>query len=274
MIHASILWLMLEGLGPVQLVTPIERGKDSAIVVLNTELAELDSRCPRRMGQFEVGSRAHPDWLRRNQAGWDPGSIRKVVQEAVSRSAREIAGPTPVVCVSIAGRGAERLLERMRGIGGLARAPNTIALFVAPAISPAWLESLPFTISHEYHHLAAPIVAVSGLDVLVREGKAHHFAWSLYAHLLHPSAVAIRDNQIREAISTIGEHLADTPARFTREFMFGGEYFGGKVPTWAGYTVGYILVRDYAQERPGLSLADLSRVDAARIWVDRAEPRR
>jgi hypothetical protein len=42
--------------------------------------------------------------------------------------------------------------------------------------------------------------------------------------------------------------------------MFGGPYFGDRVPTWAGYTVGYCLVRAFAPGHPDLTHEDLTRL--------------
>lgn len=242
---------------------------DSVLVLLSTDVSNHDARCPVRTRQFTVADeRADPAWARENLVGWDPAAIRTTVEDAYQRSSAEIPIPgTIIICVALAAPSGREVIARMQGIAGGAYQPRTIALYVTPAQSPEWLEHLPFTVAHEYHHLAAPTVAASGLDVLVREGKAHYFAWTLYPELLHPSAAALAPEDLPAAYATIAQHLEDSPGGFTREYMFGGEYFGGRVPRWAGYTLAFEMLRAYAARFPDRSLAELAAADPREVWA-------
>lgn len=104
--------------------------------------------------------------------------------------------------------------------------------------------------------------------MLIREGKAHHFAWTLYPAHLHPSARALESAEVALAWSRIRGAL-DAPARdFTRTYMFGGAYYGDVVPGWAGYTIGYCLVRGYAERNPERTISDLVRTPPREFLVE------
>ncbi len=244
--------------------------RDSIVVILNIEPPDLDPRCPQRAGQFQFAAASESDWVRRNSDGWDWDQVRAVVRRTLAESESAVPGPARiVVCVTLASESSLAILERMRGIAGSAAPPNHIDLFVAPAVSPGWPRQLPFTIAHEYHHLATAQPAPSGLDVMIREGKAHHFAWTLFPDLLHPSAMALAGDDLDAATVTIADHVMDPAPQFTLDFMFGGDYYGGKVPRWAGYTLGFELVRAYSRRHGGLSPLDLVAVPSERIWAER-----
>ena len=80
----------------------------------------------------------------------------------MTRAAQALPGGPPVdICLGIAARPEEPTLQRLRGIGGGAFYPNTILLLVAPSLNEEWLDDLPVTLAHEYHHLAVPVQAAS-----------------------------------------------------------------------------------------------------------------
>lgn len=217
--------------------------------------------CPPAFGQLEAAT-ADRDraWIARQAPRWSAREVERVVGAALADAERALGTVQTRVCVQLAAEPRSPMLARMRGIGGGAT-PSTgvISLFVAPTLaSPDWPGDLAFAVAHEYHHLVARRPGSRGLDVLIREGLAHHFAWTLYPARLHPSANALATAAEESAAwLVVRSHFDLAGAEFTNRFMFGGAYFGGDVPTWAGYTIGFRIVRSFAERHPTWSPRDL-----------------
>ncbi len=244
-------------------------GQSDLLVVVNLHEGVLDPRCPRRSGQFQIADSAGSEWTAQNAREFDSVAIERVVSETFLRSSESHEADLDLlVCVSLASDQNLAILELMRGISGFAYG-GMIALFIAPALNRDWLHFLQFTIAHEIHHAATARPATNGLDVLIREGRAHHFAWTLFPELLAPSAQAVDQSDYGTVMDTITAHIADPPAEFTTTIMFGGEYFGGAVPRWAGYTVGFDIVRRFASSNRDLTLSELARIPPRVIWQAR-----
>ncbi|MEM7415306.1 MAG: DUF2268 domain-containing putative Zn-dependent protease [Gemmatimonadota bacterium] len=229
-------------------------------LILSTGVSTRDPVCPARAYQFALDPEDDPEWRRANRSLWEEEEVISAVRRAMALARSALPFDGVVVCLGLSGRPSDPTLERMKGISGAAFVPKTIFLVVAPSMNPDWLADLEVTVAHEYHHLATQRPAPTGLHVLIREGLAHNFAARLYPDRIHPSADALRPDQIAPAWEKILAHLDDEPRSFLRTYMFGGPYYGGEVPGWAGYTLGYCLVWAYAQTRPGISPAELSEV--------------
>ena len=235
---------------------------DPGRLILSRGMADAHPSCPVSALQFGLDPEDDPAWSSAQGAGWDPDEVIPVVRGAMARARAALPGPAIDLCLGLSGRPTNPTLARMNGIGGAAFPPATMMLVVAPALNPDWLERLPFTIAHEYHHLATTRPAPTGLEVLIREGRAHHFAWQLYPQTLHPSAMALTAEQIGPAWRTIRDNLTMPSGPFLRRYMFAGTFYGGEVPGWAGYTIGFCLVWAHAEARPGVAPLDLARVPA------------
>ena len=234
--------------------------EEAGRLILSTGASTRHPECPDRAYQFALDPEDDSEWRRENRSLFEEEEIVPVIRRAMARARAALPFKRVNVCLGLAARPSGPTLSRMRGIAGAAFVPETIFLVVAPSMNPNWLSDLEVTVAHEYHHLATQGPAPTGLDVLVREGLAHHFAARLYPDRIHPSANALSPDQIAPAWAKILPHLRDEPGSFLRTYMFGGPYYGGEVPGWAGYTLGYCLVWAYAQDHPGISPAELSEV--------------
>ena len=252
-----------------QEVVPLDPGDESAgRLILSTGMSTRHSDCPAQAYQFALDPEDDSEWRRANRSLWDEEEVIPAVRRAAARARAALPFDGVVVCLGLAGRPTDPTLERMRGISGAAFVPKTIFLVVAPSMNADWLLDLEVTVAHEYHHLATQRPAPTGLEVLIREGLAHHFAARLYPDRIHPSANALSPDEIAPAWETIRSHLRDAAGSFLRTYMFGGPYYGGEVPGWAGYTLGYCLVWAYAQDHPGITPLELSEVPPGH-FVDR-----
>ena len=238
-------------------------------LILSTSIASTFASCPRTTGQFSLDDERDVEWSQANRARWDEDQIVSTVRTAVAKAQAAFPSAPVDICLGIAGPpGEDPTLGLMGGIGGGAFPSNVIGLYVAPSLNADWLDELSFTIAHEYHHVATARPARDGLAVLLREGKAHHFAAAQYPEFLHASARALSAEQVGPAWVKIRQNLEGNPRRFLRAYMFGGPFFGNEVPRWAGYTVGYCLAAMYANAHPELSLRELDRVPLGEFIAD------
>ncbi len=239
-----------------------EDGAESTVWITR-QRSELVAPCPESVYQFSADAGSDPEWTRRNLELWDEAGLFGAVEQALRSSRAAMPGAPPDVCVVLAESPSGPVLELMGGIGGATVAPDLVVLYVAPSLNSDILRELPFTIAHEYHHAVTWAQWPTGLDVLLREGRAHHFAWLLYPDVLHPSARALSPDQVDPSWERIRPALESPAREFQDTFMFGGPWFGSVVPRWAGYTIGYCLVRAYADAHPELSPASLAAVPSA-----------
>lgn len=171
-------------------------------------------------------------------------------------------------------------------------------LFVNPEV-PAMATGLENTLVHEYHHFWRMAATGSGrggdftlLDAIVYEGLAEYFC----GQVLGPEGVGrwaqqLSAGQARQAWLALGPHLASVDEAVRTEYLLGSlaahpdqwELYralldsphivtmdGGQnfVPPWAGYSVGYHLVSDYAAQHPDCSLRELTEAPAqAFAWA-------
>jgi uncharacterized protein YjaZ len=240
----------------------IALGDYESAIRFQPNASALTPPCPPSVLQFGLDRVDDHAWTQSNRPQWSTEALFDVVEAALRRSHAALPGLAPDVCVGLAARPGDPVLQRMAGIGGATVAPDVVALFVAPSLNPILLDVLPFTIAHEYHHAVHWESWPTGLDVLIREGQAHHFAWTLYPELLHPSASALAGDQIGSAWRAMRPHLGEPSRQFIPAYMFGGAHNGNRVPGWAGYTIGFCLVWDYASRHPGLTPEEIARIPA------------
>lgn len=231
-------------------------------LIIGLGTSEAHQGCPASGFQFSLDPEDTPEWTHHNRELWDESAVISAVRSSVSRARAKLPIETLDICIGIAARPPDPTLQAMGGVGAAAFAPATMVVFVAPSLDPSWLQVLSATVAHEYHHLAVPTRAPRGLDVLIREGKAHHFAAVQEPGVMQASARALTTAQLAPAWETIRADLNAASGQFLRRYMFGGPYFGGVVPRWAGYTVGYCLVWAYSDSHPELTVAELGRVKA------------
>lgn len=100
------------------------------------------------------------------------------------------------------------------------------------------------------------------LETTIREGLAEHFVAEVlggtargpYAEVLsQKEAHSLWTEVYRDRIFLRGDD-------HTSPYQFGGGRSG--LPLWAGYSVGYHLVSWYREAHPGLSVPDLTQLDA------------
>ncbi len=179
--------------------------------------------------------------------------------------------------------------DDFHGVFGYVTDTHHMFLFVNPE-SPTLSTGLEHTIVHEYHHFwrmaSRPEEDYTLLDALIYEGLAEHFvshilgpqhvgrwAQSLTTSEAHPVWLQFQSclGTMDEVVRT--EYLLGSLVAHPEQFeeyrpMLDAKHVvtldSGKpfVPQWAGYSLGYHLVCDYAARHPDHSLQDLTKTSA------------
>lgn len=146
------------------------------------------------------------------------------------------------------------------GIGGYTIGPGDVDVVVDaayPGLARILPERLPPLAAHELHHAARwqgigyPYMTL--LEAMVTEGLADHFAIELLGSPIPPWCDAFPESQTERWLARARPELDSTG--YDHPAWFFGR--GTELPVFAGYTLGYRLVRDYLASHPGSSAAGL-----------------
>lgn len=196
--------------------------------------------------------------------------VERVVEGALSKSARKLPGPDTTVCVFVADDyQATYSYQEGMGASGFAAGSGRIALFVAP--EGDWKEWLPYTTAHEYHHSAwtsiwkdthregEPLSELA--DYLVFEGRADSFAHLLYPERSAPWTRALSSQEEGKLWKVMRKDLGSPDQDTWEGYAFGGP----QAPRWTLYTIGFHVVQGYLGRHPGQDVREWSAVEARKI---------
>jgi uncharacterized protein YjaZ len=138
---------------------------------------------------------------------------------------------------------------------------DTIHFVVYP--SKDTIHTLKSTVVHEYHHHYRISALNNGhsnvtlLEKIIREGLAEHFVAEILGTDFHgPWVGALTEEDARMYWTTLYSKHTQAYGDKTDLFVFGGGSSG--VPFWAGYSMGYYLVKWYRQLHPDASVMALT----------------
>ena len=139
---------------------------------------------------------------------------------------------------------------KMRGTAGFTPWKNTILLYINP--SPGWEESLERTTAHEFNHAAALTYRSKWptlLGALIFEGLGENFRADVIRNNSAPYDKVLTLTEGRKLFSALENRLNSCSRKLRRELFFGK----GRYPLWAGYSLGYQIVRSFRKRNPTLS---------------------
>jgi hypothetical protein len=173
----------------------------------------------------------------------DAAKVPAVAERALARAAAALPGATVNVCLFMGEL--SRGLPYLSGVGGVALGGGRIKLILHP--QPKGLHKVPYTVAHEYHHEVAYVLGPGGwdpIDIMIREGKADHFAVGLYPDLRPPHTQPLEPADLKNALVEIESYQRTRPPAgvFQRDFMIGKNT---RVLPWPGYRLGYEMVEQY-----------------------------
>ena len=186
------------------------------------------------------------------------GRIRAQLRAAATVAVKHL--PLEGGGVDVVVRDDPRMVIAEVGLGGYAPDGHTVFLALDPDhehFERALEHEVFRMLAHELHHVARRRASARGhtlLDALVSEGLADHFSIEVTGMEPPPWAVALDPEQTAGMSERArGDH--DNPRYDHRAWFFGSTDF--EIPRWTGYSLGFQIVADYLERRPGSSAAAL-----------------
>lgn len=133
---------------------------------------------------------------------------------------------------------ADSIRRRMNGVIGFSEAPGALWLQIIPI--SGWLDKVPYTIVHEYHHAISyeygviPAKGKTLLDTILAEARADWFATTLYPASRAPWTIPLPPNDEDTVWSAMLPVLDSREGTDVERFFFDVE---DDVPQWAGYRI-------------------------------------
>lgn len=140
--------------------------------------------------------------------------------------------------------------ENLNGVCGYVFDEYTLFLSIAP--KSKWKSEISKIVAHEYAHNVRwhckeyALVHLSLLSQLISEGLAEHFKQQVFKCDADKYAAALTTKQEREVWKMISNKLDSHDDDFLAAVIFGS--WEQRIPHWAGYTIGYNIVRDYLKK--------------------------
>lgn len=195
--------------------------------------------------------------------------VGRVVEGALRKSARELAGPDTTVCVLAADdRQADFSYGEGTSVGGFAAGSGRILLSLDP--EGDWREWAPYVTAHEYHHSVwtdARTASHPGaeqlelVDYLAFEGRAEAFARLVYHEKEWPATWELSPEEEAKQWEAMREDLASEDLAPWRRYAFGG----GDTPPATLYAIGLHVVEGYLQRHPDQDVEAWTALDAREL---------
>lgn len=111
-------------------------------------------------------------------------------------------------------------------------------------------------LAHEMHHARRRRTVGYGstlFEAIVTEGLADHFSIEVTGIAPPPWSVALTGNELQDWIQTASNSWDQSPYNHSAWFVGTDP----SIPRWAGYAIGFELVKNYLAENPGKMPSDL-----------------
>ena len=210
----------------------------------------------------------------------EEASPKTVVENALAACARSLPRPDLNTRVFLLpGDGESRVLvHQMKGVLGFSLGAQAMMVFLWP--TSGWQTWLTYTVTHEYVHLVRNLLFPRGLsggkfiytktqepetllDALVAEGLADVFATGEFPRVTPPWTDALAPEVEGRLWPRIHRRLGVSDPNEIRRVLFGD---GDRMPLWAGYTIGFRIVKGYLASNPSAQPASLIGAPAAAIF--------
>lgn len=131
--------------------------------------------------------------------------------------------------------------KKMTGVSGYTPGRNVIHIYLNP--TKGWQAALKGTIAHEFNHLVFFKYhrCQTLLDSIIFEGLAENFKNYAVGGRLSPWSRALTFRGSKKLFLKLKGPLKSKSAKLYQSVFFGS----GNYPLWAGYSVGYYLVKSF-----------------------------
>lgn len=188
-------------------------------------------------------------------------SIKAAYSKAIERVASELGLNTvDIVCLQD-----EKMVIPEIGVGGYTPNRNLVYIYVDTKKDISENE-LYNTLCHELHHAKrydGPGYGKTLFDSMIFEGLATAYE-AENEHAFIPEQLMARQDTLK-LIDNVKEHFTDTDFNHFKWFIYDE---GNELPRWAGYEIGFYIVRNYL-ERTNKKASDLV-TEASDIFLEYA----
>lgn len=204
---------------------------------------------------FAPDARVSADEREAQAANFDRSAFVQIATDAWRHANAALPQGPVLLCVDLAPATDAFTRDVMGGVAGVTAGRGRIILRVHPDAD--WQAALPYALAHEMHHSYwltdhfDPAAAFTLGDYMVLEGRADYFAGTLFEYPA-PWTMALDAAAYETAWRMVSRNLSATDWATLEASMFGSPQAG--LPMWAGYTIGYRLVRDRMAREPTLDL--------------------
>ncbi|MFH1650339.1 MAG: DUF2268 domain-containing putative Zn-dependent protease [Candidatus Woesearchaeota archaeon] len=169
----------------------------------------------------------------------DEKEVKVCIKKAFERCNKLIT--SEVIHVFVFSTSSSFVTKYMNGVSGYTPWKSTI--LVALNAVPSWQYVLTATIAHETVHAIAlnKLKRTTLLDDFVAEGMAEAFREHILKDGQSVFSKAVSKTKSKKIFSNVKNSLAEPSDNIYGEIFFGT----GKYPLWAGYSIGYYIVKDF-----------------------------
>ena len=171
----------------------------------------------------------------------------KEVKEIVEKNVRSVQNyiKEKEIFVYVFPHSSDFVIKKMGGITGRTVWKDTI--YIEVFAFENWKEKFSNVMIHELTHLITGYYGQFTIgESLIHEGLAENFRESLLGGS-EPWTKAISKIEVLKILKEIKSSMKIKDFNVYKEIFFGA----GKYPNWSGYTIGYILVKDYLKNKYG-----------------------
>ena len=194
--------------------------------------------------------------------------VAKLIEDECAKSLKKIADKLPISGVDVVVYDNPQRVIPEVGIGGYS--PSAHLVFISLDAKSSTLtkiirEQFKRTLAHELHHCIRgrnPGYGKTLLEALVSEGLADHFDLEVNGTSPQPWCTALRKEDI-VMFSKRAEREYTAKDYNHRAWFFGSNI--KEIPRWAGYALGYDLVKKYLVQHPDESPASLVNMSAGKL---------
>ena len=139
------------------------------------------------------------------------------------------------------------------GLGGFNPDPGRVIIYLDPSFpdfSAALDAEFAFQLAHEVHHARRRRAIGYGntlLQATVSEGLADHFAMEVTGKPAPPWSLAVQGAELEEVFQLAEAEWDNTSYNHAAWFVGASQ----EIPRWAGYSMGYELVKRFKEANPG-----------------------
>ncbi len=176
--------------------------------------------------------------------------LKERIEQSISSTIELVSAKMSLPNVDIVVDDLSPLAIPETGVGGYAPSAHLVEVHIDPThahITEGLEVELQSTVAHELHHAARWAAVGYGttlLEAMVSEGLADHFDQEIYGGEPKLWSVALSEKKLGDWSLKSQEELMN------KKYNHSAWFFGTstEIPRWAGYAIGYKLVKQYMQE--------------------------